>query len=234
MNCKLAAGLLCSALAFAASPPLAVSSYSESNFPLTADPKSPQWKPAPNVFADHDSHGKPVPGHHTEIRSRWTNDNLYVLFVCPYEDLYLKPNPTASAETNKLWNWDVAEIFIGADFQNIQRYKEFEISPQGEWVDLDIDRKQPLPEGGWLWNSGFRSKSRIDRNAKIWYGEMQIPWTSISPTPPKAGQEFRVNFYRMQGPPQDRKKITWQPTNSDSFHVPEAFGVLKLEAERKR
>ena len=63
---------------------------------------------------------------------------------------------------------------------------------------------------------------------------MQIPWTSISSKPPKAGQEFRVNFYRMQGPLPDRKKITWQATNSDSFHVPEAFGVLKLAGAGNR
>ena len=231
MRLKIAAGLLCVALAFASGPDVAVSSYSNSNFALTADPNSPQWKSAPRVFAENDSHGNPVPGHRTEIRSRWTNENLYVLFVCPYQELYVKPNPTVTAETNKLWNWDVAEVFIGYDFQNIQRYKEFEISPQGEWVDLDIDRKQPLPEGGWLWNSGFHSRARIDANAKIWYGEMQIPWSAISPIPPKAGQEFRVNFYRMQGPAPDRKKIVWRPTNADSFHVPEAFGILKLESQ---
>jgi hypothetical protein len=229
---KLAAGVLCSALAFAAAPGVAVSLHSGTDFPLTADPDAPQWKSAPSVFAGQDSHGKPVAGHRTEIRSRWTGKNLYLLFVCPYEELYLKPNPTSTAETNRLWNWDVAELFIGDDFQNIQRYKEFEISPQGEWVDLDIDRKHPLPEGGWLWNSAFQSKARIDRNAKIWYGEMQIPWSSISSNPPKAGQEFRVNFYRMQGPPPDRKKIAWQPTNSDSFHVPEAFSILRLEAPK--
>lgn len=229
MYLKSTAGLLCSVLVFAAGPPVATSSHADSDFALTADPSSPQWKNAPAIFAATDSHGNSVPGHRTEIRSRWTKDNLYVLFICPYQELYLKPNPTVTQETNKLWNWDVAEIFIGDDFQNIQRYKEFEISPQGEWVDLDIDRKQPLPEGGWLWNSSFHPKSRIDFSAKFWYGEMQIPWTSISSKPPQAGQEFRVNFYRMQGPPPDRKKITWHPTNSDSFHVPEAFGILKLE-----
>jgi hypothetical protein len=32
----------------------------------------------------------------------------------------------------------------------------------------------------------------------------------------------------MQGPPQ-RKMIAWQPTHSSTYHVPEAFGALKLE-----
>ena len=221
--------LLAGSLAWAAEPGPARASYASADFPLTADPNSAQWKSAPHIVADGDTFGKPVPGHRTEIRLRWTNLNLYVLYICPYQTLYSKPDPVTAAETNKLWNWDVAELFIGSDLKNIYRYKEFEISPHGEWVDLDIDRKNPLPEGGWLWNSAFQSKARIDEAGKTWYGEMQIPFSAISPKPPKAGQEFRVNFYRMQGPGPDRVKISWQPTKQPGFHVPEAFGILKLE-----
>lgn len=172
---------------------------------------------------------KIVPGHRTEIRSRWTADNIYFLFMCPYVELYPKPNTVTDKETNQLWNYDVAEVFIGWDYKNIRRYKEFEVSPNGEWVDLDIDKDHPLSQGGWLWNSGFKVKTRIDSAAKIWYGEMQIPWKSVEEREPKAGNELRVNFYRMQGPPPNRKMISWQPTHSPSYHVPEAFGTLKLQ-----
>jgi len=68
------------------------------------------------VFADHSAKGDLTPGHRTEIRSRWTDRNLYFLFVCPYEQLYLKPDPKTNTETNELWKWDVAEAFIGSDF----------------------------------------------------------------------------------------------------------------------
>ena len=44
-------------------------------------------------------------------------ENLYLLYVCPYEELYLKPSPVTKVETNELWNWDVAELFIGSRFQ---------------------------------------------------------------------------------------------------------------------
>ena len=169
-----------------------------------------------------------VPGHKTEIRSKWTNDNVYFLFVCPYDKLYLHPNPSATTETNILWDWDVAEVFVGTDFDRIWKYKEFQVSPQNEWVDLDIDRKNPLPEGGWGWNSGYKVKARVDEKNKIWYGEMQIPIKSIDSRPPKEGLEMRINFYRIQGPPSDKKHIAWQPTNSATYHVPEAFGRMKL------
>ena len=68
------------------------------------------------------SYGQSQPRYRTEILSRWTEKNLYFLFVCPYEVLNLKPSPDSSSETFQLWDWDVAEVFIGSDFQNIRRY----------------------------------------------------------------------------------------------------------------
>ena len=109
-----------------------------------------------------DRFGKVVPGYHTEVRTRWTKNNLYFLFICPYEQLHLKPGPDTRQETNQLWNWDVAEVFIGSDFADIQRYKEFEVSPQGGWVDLDVNLHNPHHEEGWVWNSGFEVLAKID------------------------------------------------------------------------
>jgi hypothetical protein len=209
-------------------PAVATSRYAPSDFPLSANPQAPQWKDAPAVFVENGPRGEPVPGHRTEIRSRWTRDHIYFLFICPYQELHLKPHPSQTAETNELWNWDVAEVFAGSDFQQITRYKEFEVSPQGEWVDLDIDRVHPLPEGGWRWNSGFKVKSRIDAPRKIWYAEMRIPLKSIDTRAPVAGLEMRINFYRCQGRNPGRKFLSWQPTGEANFHVPQAFGILKL------
>lgn len=204
------------------------SKYTGSDFELTADPNAAQWKGVKPIYAYTDRYGKPVPGHRTELRSRWTKDFLYILYVCPYEKLYLKPSPTTTEETNKLWDWDVAEAFIGSDFQNINRYKEFQVSPQGEWVDLDIDRVTPVSQA-WKWNSGFQVKARIDEKKKIWYGEMKIPMKSIDSRAAAAGNELRCNLYRIQGPfePQ-RKHVAWNPVNAESYHTPEAFGRLVL------
>ncbi|HZT38160.1 MAG TPA: carbohydrate-binding family 9-like protein [Bryobacteraceae bacterium] len=192
------------------------------------NPDSAFWRGAPAIFADRDNFGNPVSGRRTEIRSRWTSANLYFLFICPYEELHLKPGPTTRTETNQLWNWDVAEAFIGSDFQNIRRYKEFEISPQGEWVDLDIDLDAPRHEDGWKWNSGFEAAARIDYATKIWYGYMRIPYPSVDSRPAAAGNTLRINFFRSQGPQPGRKMIVWRATNRRTFHVPEAFGALRL------
>ena len=225
--------LLVSSTLMAAEPGLILSHKIDKDFDLTADPGAAHWKNVPGVFAENGPQREPVPGHRTAIRSLWTEKNIYFLFTCPYETLYLKPNPSATVETNKLWEWDVAEVFIGSDFTNIRQYKEFQVSPQNEWVDLDIDRDKPKPEGGWLWNSCFRVKARIDHARKIWYGEMQIPLDKIDARPPNAGNEFRINLYRIQGPPPKRKLIAWQPTGQPNYHVPEAFGRLRLAGPLK-
>ena len=201
----------------------------KADFVLTADPASKEWKGVSGVVTERGPTGEPSPGHRTEIRSRWTEKNLYFLFICPYKDLYLKPAPTTAAETNKLWEWDVAEVFIGTDFQNIKRYTEFQVSPQGEWVDLMIDRGVNPPNHDWEWNSGFEVKARLDSAKKVWIGEMRIPMEKIDRRAAAVGNLMRVNFYRLQGPPPDRVFVSWRPTGAKNYHIPEAFGQLKLE-----
>lgn len=190
------------------------------------DPLSEFWRGAPSVIANRDSFGKPVPDHATEIFAQWTRDNLYFLFICPYSELNLKPRPRTDDETYELWNWDVAEVFVGSDFKNIRKYKEFEVSPQGEWVDLDIDWDAPDPTLGWTWKSGFEPSAWIDASRKIWHAFMRIPYSAVDDRPATEDNILRINFYRSQGV--GHQLITWQPTNSATFHVPEAFGTLKL------
>ena len=200
----------------------------DADFALTADPASAAWRTVRGVIAENDQRGRPVPGHRTEVRSRWTEKNLYLLFTCPYQSLYLTPSPSTTTETNLLWEWDVAEAFIGTDFTNIKRYTEFQVSPQGEWVDLFIDRGTDPPNHDWNWNSGYEVKARVDQARQVWYGEMRIPMEKIDSRPARVGNRMRINFYRMQGPPPNRAHIAWQPTNQPTYHAPEAFGTLRL------
>ncbi len=204
------------------------STWASSDPRLETNPASSFWLGSRPIYMDGDAHGKRDSKYRTEIRTRWTKQNLYFLFVCPYEELNLKPNPDTSSETNELWNWDVAEAFIGADFSDIRRYKEFEISPQGEWIDLAIDLHKPHNEEGWKWNSGFGVSARIDEAAHVWYGAMRIPYSAIDHRPAVVGNMLRINLFRSQGPASARHEIAWRAPMSDSFHVPERLGLLKL------
>ena len=204
------------------------STFAKQDAPLQVDPALPFWSAARPVYMEKDSFGKAVPRYRTEVRSRWTKDNLYFLFICPYEELHLKPEPNTRQETNQLWNWDVAEVFVGSDFADIKHYKEFEVSPQAEWIDLDVNLNNPHHEDGWTWNSGFEAAARIDPQKHVWYAAMRIPLAAIDARPPAPRNTLRLNLFRSQGPPEHLHEITWQPPMSKTFHVPEHFGLIKL------
>ncbi len=203
------------------------STYAPRDFELNPDPHSAEWAKAPRVTASRDYLSQPIAGAPTEIRSRWTKQNLYLLYICPYDELNLKPDPNPAVETPRLWNWDVGEAFIGSDFAHIGRYKELQVSPQSEWVDLDINRDDQKGQQGMQWNSGYSVKGRIDAQAKIWYGEMRIPFSAIDSRTPEKGRELRIGLYRIAGL-NAKKFYAWRPTGQTSFHVPQAFGILRL------
>ena len=207
---------------------LAYTSRADADIKLDTDPTSPFWRNAPSISTQVDNQGWLEREYRTEVRSRWTRNNIYFLFICHYKHLYLNPKPDPAHETYELWKWNVAEAFIGSDFQNIKRYKEFEISPQGEWVDLDINLDNPHHEEGWVWNSGFEHAARIDESKHIWYAAMRIPFAALDVPNASAGQQFRVNFYRTEGEPANTTAVMWRPTMSKTFHAPESFGLLKL------
>jgi len=202
------------------------SKYSEQDVRLDTDPDSKLWRSAPAIFLETDSFGRHVRNHRTEVRSRWTQNNLYFLFGCPYLELHLKPEPDRHKKTNGLWKWDVAETFIGSTRDPLHRYREFEVSPQGEWLDLDINLQKPDKVNDPAWSSGFEVAARICREEKIWYGSMRIPYAAIEAGEPEAGNGLRINFFRSQGP--EPVELAWRPPLGESFHAPEQFGTLRF------
>jgi len=197
------------------------------DFELSADPGSPLWCDVPHVTIGRTFGGDTLPGAPTTVRSRWTPEALYLLYVCPYDTLTLRPDLDLTSKTPFLWNWDVAEAFIGSDAERIGIYKEFQVSPRGEWVDLAIDRDHPDLDQALRWNSGVRVKAVVDESKREWYGEMCIPFGAIDPLPPTPGHELRLGLFRLSGH-DPRTLHLWRPTGRPNFHVPEAFGRLRL------
>src|SRR4029079_12585471 len=107
----------------------------------------------------------------TDVRSRWTNKNLYFLFVCPYVELNLNPNPQTEKDTERLWEHDTFELYIGSNFDDITKYHEMQVSPQGEHLDMKIDATRPVIGIGdeRMWESGWKVKANLDRDKKVWY-----------------------------------------------------------------
>lgn len=205
---------------------------------LTADPRSEFWGGLPGVTLDrHIVTGEPMPHLRAEVRSRWTRNHLYFLFVGTYETIRTKPDTDLTAETYRLWMWDCFEAYVDWVDGPPHRYREFQMSPRGEWLDLDIDSTRERIGAGdeRYWDSGMAVKARIDGGNKVWVGEMRIPWTAIMSRTPGEGDEIPVNFYRQdgepgggQGPGGGRTFMAWQPTGKWNPHFPDKFGTLRL------
>ncbi len=178
------------------------------------------------------SHTVDYPDLRTEVRGFWTDSDLYLLFRCPYKELNLfLPAKNDSARLN-LWDRDVVEMFLGDDWTNIRHYREFEIAPTGDWIDLAIDLDRQNYDHSW--RSGWKTAARIDREGYTWYAAARIPLRSVSQAKVAPGTRWRMNLYRIEGlgPDSQRHFMCWQPTcvqNRDPNHVPENFGTLVFE-----
>ena len=197
---------------------------------LSLDPRSAMWKKAKSAWMSKDcSRVIDYPDLKTEIKGFWTDTDLYLLFVCPYRTLNTFLPAQADKPRRGIWDRDVVEMFLGDDWENIQHYREYEIAPTGDWIDLAIDRLHKGQNRDW--RSGWERVARIDEQAKIWYAACRIPLQSVSEKDVKAGTRWRANLYRIdgEGPDPQRRFMCWQPTcvtNRDPNHVPENFGTL--------
>jgi hypothetical protein len=197
---------------------------------LNTDPNSPLWKKAHVAWMSKDcSKVIDYADLRTEIRAVWTNDDLFLLFICPYRTLNVFLPADNSKPRRGLWDRDVVEMFFGDDWQNIRHYREFEIAPTADWIDLAIDLDHRGVGRGW--KSGWQTIARIDESKKTWYAACRIPLKSVSEKEIKPGTKWRANLYRIdgEGPDSQRRFMCWQPTcvlNRDPNHVPENFGTL--------
>lgn len=197
---------------------------------LNTDPRSATWKKAAVAWMSKDcSKVIDYPDLKTQIKGFWTDTDLYLLFICPYRSLNLFLPAQNDKARRGLWDRDVVEMFLGDDWQNIRHYREFEIAPTADWIDLAIDLDHRGQGRGW--RSGWKTTARIDEPAKIWYAACRIPLKSVSEADVKPGTRWRANLYRIDGdgPDPQRRFMCWQPTcvvNRDPNHVPENFGTL--------
>ena len=190
---------------------------------LDARQPAREWETATPVQFSQDWQGKNSdPARQTEVRLLWTPDTLYARFVCCYRELFVFEDSDPSGRRDHLWDRDVAEIFLQPDPSRPRHYKEFEVSPNGMWIDLDI-----FPEGRRDLDSGLRHSSWLDPEHHVWTAELAIPIRSLTSAFDSA-KEWRANFYRIEGQSEPRFYSAWQATNTDvpNFHVPDHFGNL--------
>ena len=185
------------------------------------------WQECRPVKIEHYWSGEPAPlARHAEARICWSDEALYVRFVCEqHETLIVTDKPVTDRKTLGLWDRDVCEIFLAPDPENPRRYFEFEAAPTGEWVDLGIVLTPSGRETDWDYCSGMAAAAKVESGEVI--VEMRIPWSESIPKPER-GDVWRVNLFRCVGPESPERYLAWRPTKTPepNFHVPEAFGSL--------
>ena len=190
-------------------------------------PHEEAWDRAIPIRFDSDWQGKNAdPQRETEVRLLWSPESLYMKFRCRYRNLTVFDDSDSNGRRDKLWDRDVAEVFLQPDSTSPRRYWEFEIAPNGMWIDLDIS-----PSGKRDPQSGMLSRVVLKQKEKLWTAELAIPMSALvqhfDPSYP-----WRVNFFRVEGATEPRFYSAWRPTHTPqpNFHVPEAFGVLRFQS----
>jgi alpha-galactosidase len=192
---------------------------------LDAAHPAPQWRGATSVAFCRDWQGNHPDQHReTQVQALWSADMLYLRFQCRYRELYVFPDSDANGRRDQLWDRDVAEAFLQPDPSQPRAYKEFEVSPNGFWIDLDIRSSANVDL-----KSGLQRSVFLDEEASTWTAELAIPMKALTPKFDPA-KIWRVNFYRVEGKQEPRGYYAWQPTKTaqPNFHVPEAFGQMRF------
>lgn len=190
-------------------------------FPTDAD-----WQNTQPITFQSDWQGEnDDPQRRTEIRLLWLPETLFIRFWCNYRTLTMFDDADQDGYRDGLWDRDVAEAFLQPDRFRSRYYKEFEVAPNGLWIDLSLH-----PEGRQRLNSGFRRIAAVDLDEHIWMAQLAIPIASVTANFDPS-QQWRANFYRCEGTEPGRWYSAWRPTYSPqpNFHVPESFGIIRFE-----
>jgi len=207
----------------ATQPSEIIASYVAHEIKLEAARPATAWQSAHPIIFHSDWQGKNSDEQReTQVRVLWSSQTLYLRFECRYRELYVFESSDLNGRRDHLWDRDVVEAFLQPDPSRERYYREFEVSPNGMWIDLDI-----FPGGLADLKSGMQRSVLLDEKARRWSAELAIPLNAITRNfDPRA--VWRANFYRVEGRKEPRAYLAWQPTGTPepNFHVPSAFGRL--------
>lgn len=187
----------------------------------TGLPEPSAWEQATPVSFCSDWRGENADPHReTQARFLWSDAFLFVRFHCRFRRIYVYDG--GNVRRDQLWTHDVAELFIRPGTDDPMHYREFEISPNGDWLDLDIDHGQKS-----ILYCDLTSRVLMDADASVWSAELAIPFNCLTDAF-HPDEVWRLNLFRIEGPEPNRFYSAWRPTFTPkpNFHVPEHFGEL--------
>ena len=130
---------------------------------------------------------------------------MYLAYWCKYRSLNIYAGEDSAKERWELWNRDVVEAFINPQPERFLHYYEFEIAPNNQWWDLEIDlTKKEM--GNEPLGKSLKHVTKFDAEHKVWVVEMRIPVKSMNVSAIHPGDEWRLNLYRCDGPGDDTQR----------------------------
>jgi hypothetical protein len=171
----------------------------------------------------------------TECRLLWDDKFLYIAWKCLDTDIW----STLTTRDDTLYQQEVVEVFINPDGDR-ETYVELEVNPLGALWDGFILKSGEKRHGILAWNSfkleravwvegTVNDKSDTDN---YWSVELAVTLDELITAPnrpPKAGDKWRINLYRIDLP--DHTADTgdyqaWSPVSGESYHDPDRFGEI--------
>ena len=180
--------------------------------------------------------------YRTTFQACWDATALHVRF----DAVDTAPWFTMRARDAHLWEEEVVEIFLDAEGAGVN-YAELEINPVNVVCDLRVEKPYPSVKSltEWDW-TGMTSAVVPLKDAhganEGWTALARLPWAGLATmtpetaakTPPKPGDAWRFNVFRIKRPGGPSKPdeggvfAAWSVPDGPSFHVPAAFRPFKF------
>jgi hypothetical protein len=263
MRIALSATLIAVAIVFPGSNPALPSSDLPKRYvanvtatPLKVDGRldDPGWTRAPwtDLFVDIEGDAKPQPRFETRVKMLWDDTYFYVGAELREPHVWA----TLTQHDSVIFRDPDFEVFIDPNGDTLEYY-EFEINARGTYWDLFLPK--PYKDGGkadngWeipglksaVWVDGTLNDPRdMDRG---WTVELAFPWSVLGehahrPAPPRGGDEWRVNFSRVEWPidtsdgtyrkPAGAREDNWvwSPQHVIDMHRPETWGYVQFSRQ---
>jgi hypothetical protein len=219
--------------------------------PVTIDGKLDEWAAAAwsEPFVDIEGDKKPRPRHRTRVKMLWDDAALYIAAELEEPHIWatLKDHDAIIFHDNDF------EVFLDPDGDS-HLYGELELNALNTTWDLLLSK--PYKDGGRAINAweitGLKTAVHVNGTLndpsdtdRGWTVEIRWPWAGLkeltrSPVPPKDGDQWRVNFSRVQwdtevvGGKYEKVKgrkehnWVWSPQGVIDMHRPERWGYLQF------
>ena len=197
------------------------------------------WAAAPSI-----AWGPAV--YDTRFRAVWDDNGLFLRFDAK------DPSPwhTMKQRDDHLWEEEVVEIFLDLD-RSGHDYAELEISPGNVICDVRMIAPWPNKQMDLAWDlAGLETRVHMTKDAAgkttgwtataflPWSGFRSLPSSRTIALPPKPGDAWRFNVFRIKrpggrrAPEKEAVEVAWSKPPGERFHVPDVFRDLIFDGFR--